>query len=319
MRLIALWMLGLVPAWCASVIVDTDAGSDDMMAISYLLADKDLKIEAIVIANGLAHVDAGARNLLRLCALAGRNDIPVYVGRSKPVSGNREFPAAWRMQSDDLGAKLPATTRKPEGKTASAFYLERLARPSKDLKILALGPLTNFHESAELLRNIGELVIMGGAIGVPGNLGDGDALKTKNTTAEWNIFVDPESAEQVFRSGVKIRMVGLDATNKVKIDTAFLDTFRKGAKTPLARYVEQVLESDKEHIEGGYFYAWDPLAAVVLLHPDVARFEETAVSVKQKAPEDGRTVRGNGKQKALVAVDADGAKFGQYFRRAFAP
>ena len=91
-------ILGLLSALLAypAIIIDTDAGSDDMMAIAYLLAHRDLKIEAIVVANGLAHVDAGAKNILRLCALAGREDIPVYAGPAKPLSGNREFPAAWR-------------------------------------------------------------------------------------------------------------------------------------------------------------------------------------------------------------------------------
>src|SRR5579864_3273870 len=75
-----------------ALIVDTDAGSDDLMAISFLLAHPSVRIEAITVANGLAHVDAGARNLVRLVELSGRTNIPVFAGRSTPLRGHAEFP-----------------------------------------------------------------------------------------------------------------------------------------------------------------------------------------------------------------------------------
>jgi len=84
------------------VIIDTDAGSDDLMAISFLLSRPDIRVEAITIVNGMAHVPAGGRNVLRLLALAGRHEIRVYLGRETPLSGNAEFPAEWRRNSDDL-------------------------------------------------------------------------------------------------------------------------------------------------------------------------------------------------------------------------
>src|SRR5712692_3712254 len=92
-----------------SVIIDTDAGSDDLMAIAFLLAHPSVRIEAITIANGLAHVDAGARNMAGLLELSGRQDVPVFAGRSTPLRGTAEFPAEWRKTSDELpGVSLPA-------------------------------------------------------------------------------------------------------------------------------------------------------------------------------------------------------------------
>src|SRR5215467_7764577 len=85
-----------------AVIIDTDAGSDDLMAIAFLLSRGDIRVEGITIVNGMAHVQAGGRNVLRLLELAGRRDIPVFLGRETPLSGNAEFPAAWRKASDDL-------------------------------------------------------------------------------------------------------------------------------------------------------------------------------------------------------------------------
>src|SRR4029077_3462690 len=84
-----------------AVIVDTDAGADDLMAIAFLLSRPDIHVEAITIENGMAHVPAGGRNVLRLLALAGRNDIPVFLGRENPLAGDQEFPAEWRRASDE--------------------------------------------------------------------------------------------------------------------------------------------------------------------------------------------------------------------------
>src|SRR5438477_6731874 len=97
------------------VIIDTDVGSDDLIAIAFLLARPDIRVEAITVANGLAHVDRGAANLIRLLTLAGELDIPVYAGRPSPMSGDRVFPEEWRSTSDNLpGVPLPSPKRYPE-------------------------------------------------------------------------------------------------------------------------------------------------------------------------------------------------------------
>src|SRR5712692_8894009 len=209
------------------VIIDTDASSGDLMAIAFLLTRRDARIEAITIANGLAHVRPGAANVLRLLELAGRRDVPVYVGRETPLRGSAEFPREWRELSDKLpGVDLPATARKPEAESAAEYLAKRLANPRRRARILALGPLTNLGEALgrapRSARAIEEIVIMGGALAVPGNLGDGGYFQTDNKTAEWNLFVDPLAGARVFASGARITLVPLDATNKVPIDLAFL-------------------------------------------------------------------------------------------------
>jgi pyrimidine-specific ribonucleoside hydrolase len=305
-----------------SIIIDTDAGSDDLMAIAFLLAHPSVHIEAITVANGLAHVDAGASNIVRLLELSGRKDVPVFAGRSTPLRGTAEFPAEWRKTSDELpGVTLPTVARQPEPKRAAEYFLQRLKGRSNPVRILALGPLTNLAEALKrdpsIAGTILEIVIMGGAIAVPGNLGDGGVFKTNNKTAEWNIFVDPLAAWIVFHSRIPIRLIPLDATNKVPIDLAFLREFESGAKSPLAKFVAQVLETDRKFIEDGYFYAWDPLAAVALLHPGVVKMSRMRVDVRQDPPEDGRTVQTPGRPNAEVALDADGIAFRKVFREAF--
>src|SRR5215471_10158823 len=85
-----------------ALIIDTDAGSDDLMAIAFLLSRDDVHIEAITVANGLAHVRAGGTNLLRLLELSGKKNIPVYLGSEKPLRGSAAFPEEWRKLSDTL-------------------------------------------------------------------------------------------------------------------------------------------------------------------------------------------------------------------------
>src|SRR5258707_5565629 len=164
-----------LPAQIRSIVIDTDVGSDDLMAISYLLANPKIQIEASPIANGLAYVDAGGRNILRLLELAGRKEVKVYLGRPNPLQATAEFPAEWRTTSDALpGVKLPQTSRRPEAESASDFYVRRLKDTGKPITILALGPLTNLAEKATgVLKNAQEIVIMGGALRVRGNLDDG--------------------------------------------------------------------------------------------------------------------------------------------------
>src|SRR5437870_1220698 len=102
------------------IFIDTDAGSDDIMAIAYLLSQPDIHIEAITVVHGLAHVPAGARNLRRLVRLGGRQDIPVFEGEANPLRGNREFPAEWRKLTDELpGVHLPDMSYATPGKMSA--------------------------------------------------------------------------------------------------------------------------------------------------------------------------------------------------------
>src|SRR5947208_6031779 len=84
------------------VIVDTDAGTDDLMAIAFLLSRKDVRIEAITVVEGLAHVESGAANVLRVLELAGATAVPVYVGNPDPLERTAPFPDEWRRTSDTL-------------------------------------------------------------------------------------------------------------------------------------------------------------------------------------------------------------------------
>ena len=304
------------------VIIDTDVGSDDLLAIAFLLSRQDVQIEAITAVNGLAHVGPGAINLCRLLTLSGRSNIPVYVGQAEPRQGHRAFPSDWRRASDELqGVRLPYPRRMPETPPAVEFLARRLNERSRPVRVLALGPLTNLaaaFQQTPAWPGLEHLVIMGGALHVPGNLGDGGAFRTDNKTAEWNIFVDPLAASIVFGSRANMTLIPLDATAKVPIDLAFLQEFQKRVQTPLGKFASEVLESDRPHIEGGYFQAWDPLAAVALVQPGVVSTKWMSLAVLQGPPQDGRTVAGQGRDANVeVALDANAAEFKRVFLSVF--
>jgi pyrimidine-specific ribonucleoside hydrolase len=304
------------------IVIDTDAGSDDFMAVALLLSHPSVTIDAITVVNGLAHVDTGAQNMGRLLDLAGRKQVPVFRGRNAPLRGSAEFPAEWRKISDDLpGVALPPASRPLESKPAAEYLVQRLRNAPTPVQILALGPLTNIAEALEhdhsLAAHISEIVIMGGAVRTPGNLQDGGVFPTNNRTAEWNMFIDPLAARIVFRSGVPIRLIALDATNKVHIGPEFLHEFESQALSPLGRVVAEVLKSDRETIDAGIFYAWDPLAAAALLRPGIVKTVAMHIDIEEDAPQEGRTMASPGEPNAKVAVDADAYAFRTLFRESF--
>jgi purine nucleosidase len=304
----------------APVVIDTDCGGDDLMAIAFLLARRDVSIEAVTIANGVAHVRPGAENVLRLLELGGHGDVPVYLGRETPLHGHAAFPEPWRKGGDTaLGSHAAQHT--PQKQSAADYLAARLRERSRPVRILALGPLTNFGEALEHapdgLRDL-EVTIMGGALYAPGNLGDGGYFQTENKTAEWNFYVDPVAAKAVFTSGARIRLVPLDATNQVHIDPALLKAFRSKVRTPLGEYVTAILKQHQNEIREGIYYAWDPLAAVAMIDPEVVRESPLAVDVRQTPPEEGRSAEVPGyPPNASVALSADGVAFGETFLRAF--
>lgn len=311
------------PAAAPPVIIDTDAGSDDLMAIAFLLARPDVRIEAITVCNGLAHVEPGAANIRRLVALGGQPDIPVFAGRPTALRTTAEFPDEWRKVSDELpGVDLPRASRKGESRGASEYLADRLADASKPVRVLALGPLTNIAEALQrrpaIARAISEIVMMGGAVRVPGNLRDGDFFKTDNHTAEWNLFVDPDAAHIVFTAGIPIRLVPLDATNRVPITVAFLDDFRARAATPLGRLVAQVLDTVRPYVESHHYFAWDPLAAVALVDGSVLKTARRAIAIDRAPPHEGRTRLVEGAAPSVtVGEDADAAAFTRIFLSPF--
>ena len=175
-----------------------------------------------------------------------------------------------------------------------------------------------FTLNARAARTVRQLVIMGGAIRVPGNLEDGGVFKSDNVTA---------GVEHLRRSGGRedhLRFRSSDLAlcrwtrrKGVPIDMALLEQIQSRASTPLAQFVAQVLATDRESIREEIYFAWDPLAAVILTSPVVATLRPLAIEISDKVPDVGRTIEVKARRaNAQVALDADALRFRDVFMAA---
>jgi len=295
------------------IIVDTDAGADDLIALLWLMKQPAIQIEAVTISQGLAHPAEGAESVLRLLEAGGLRTIPVYVGIDRPVQGTGSFPAAWRRVSDRLlRDEFPVAKRRPESRGAAQFLADRLMDARRPVRLLALGPLTNLGQAVALEPRTGpglqELIWMGGALDVPGNVPEAP-------TAEWNAWVDPEAAERVLGCGWRVRIVPLDATNRVPIGPAVVRLFEEEAREWAATVVLRLLRTETESIVAGRYFAWDVLAAMTLTERKITTQRIAAVAVRKRPRQRGRLVRVEGQRpNAMVGVSADPELFLQLFR-----
>jgi pyrimidine-specific ribonucleoside hydrolase len=299
------------------VIIDTDMGSDDWMAILYTLNQPEIEVKAITVTGtGLAYCDAGVHLALGLVALADHADVPVTCGSETPLLGNNAFPSEWRtdMEAAEMLGLVESGTRVEED--AVSLFTSTIMDSTEPITVLALGPLTNvgaaLEANPELAENIENIYIMGGAVDV-----EGSYVSDNNTTAEWNIYVDPHAARLTFESGAPITLVPLDATNEVPVTMAFFDTLGEQHDTSEAFFTYNMLFQNLESIESGGYFFWDPLAAAVMVDESLVTLETREVTViDTEGAENGRTKPvGNGPE-IRVATNPDAAAFEASFIRA---
>lgn len=194
------------------ILIDTDPGIDDAVAIALALAIPEVEVIGIATVGGNTGLHNTTRNALRLLELMGRADIPVASGYDQPYQKPKKEPAAAGVHgSDGLGGSdLPEPVTKLASTNSSDFLAEKIRNSKTPVTLVALGPLTNIahlvDQYPDVISKIDRFVIMGGA------------ARTGNVTpvAEFNIWHDPEAAKRVFNSGLEVVMVGLDATHSVK-------------------------------------------------------------------------------------------------------
>jgi purine nucleosidase len=285
------------------IVIDTDAGSDDYLAIAYLLSHDTVHIEAITVVHGVSHVPYGASNLSKLLSLSKMKKIPIYTGEEQSLLNNHPFPKPWRDTADNIftGFKINEDNKLSSviiNKIPNAveFLSLRFQPQNQPFRLVTLGPLTNValalrncNETSSNKTSIIDIVLMGGAIDCPGNL-EFENILSFNKYAEWNIFCDPEAAFEVFRrKDIKKIMIGLDATNSVPIYSKDLYRFNQSKLTELGKFVKHVLQLNQEYINQGTYYAWDPLVAVFLIKPQVVKLRPAEIEICLNKPEVGRT------------------------------
>jgi len=191
------------------IIIDTDPGTDDAVAILIALAHfTDKEILGITTVAGNVGVKVGTTNALRILEHAGRNNIHVYKGESTPLKRDL-LTAEWVHGTDGLGGvPFPQPSKTEENLDAVSFLKQSISSSDEKVTLCVLGPMTNIGkaliEKPEISENIEQIIFMGGS------------ATGGNTTpaAEFNILVDPDAAEVVLHSGIKLVMMGLDVTHQ---------------------------------------------------------------------------------------------------------
>ncbi|WAJ28442.1 nucleoside hydrolase [Antarcticirhabdus aurantiaca] len=257
-----------------SIIIDTDPGQDDALAILLALAHGDaLDVLGITAVCGNISVRSTAANALKVLALAGREDVPVYLGAASPLVGGLVTAEELHGAAIMDGWDLPVSSAAPRPEFAADWLIETvLSKPAGTVTICALGPLTNIAlavaKCPEIACRVRELVLMGGA-SQGGNM---------NAVAEFNMFVDPHAAARVFSAPIRKTVVSLDVTSRLLLTEHELGRLTMGSGR-LAQQVGKLLNLYRNSLMAGAPRALhDPAVIAWLLMPEI--FSGRALNVE---------------------------------------
>ena len=312
------------------VVIDTDSGIDDALAIVLALRSRELRVELVTTVAGNVGLRAATDNARRLLALHEPTESPRLVaGAARPLRGRPT--TATEAHGDDGLAGLsrvrdargrllfPASRGPLPTREHAANAIVTGAREHGDaLTIIALGPLTNLARAidanASAMRAVGRLIVMGGAIEAPGNV---------TAAAEFNFHADPEAADCVLTSGMRITLVGLDVTRQVRLRWPVVRDALRDNESSLARAIRHMMRPVDSN-DGGLFLH-DPLAVALAVDATLVRTRALPVRVETKgehtrgmsiadrrqtpgAPRTGAPDAGDGAPLVDVAFEVDTAR-----------
>ncbi len=249
-----------------SFIIDTDTASDDAVALLMALFHPDVRVEAITVVAGNVELEQGLKNALYTVELSGA-DVPVYRGSAAPL--RRELVVAQFFHGrDGLGDQgYPSPQRKPAEGDAVDVLIETI-RAQPGIVLVTLGPLTNVAKAVsrapDIVSNVGRCIVMGGAACTIGNV---------TPAAEYNVWVDPDAARVVFRSGLPIEMIGWElCRGAATLSEEEMDRVR-GFGTPVARFAidcnTSALEAARLQSDEPGLPLPDPVAMAVAIDPEI--------------------------------------------------
>lgn len=263
-----------------SILIDTDPGIDDAMAILFALKSPELDVLALTTVFGNHFVEITTRNALCLLELAGRDDIPVARGAYSPLVREYVSPPTFVHGEDGLGDA--GLTGEPDSEAAhtraAQFIVEAVMSRPGEITLVPIGPLTNIAMALKLepriVKAAKRVVLMGGTAFAPGNV---------SPVAEANIFNDPEAAAVVFGAGWDVVMVGLDVTTRIDMSRAYIDALA-ATHTPYAELVARIVPQYqtfhmREYHNDGTLHTHDPAAIAYLIRPELFQTAQYRVRV----------------------------------------
>ena len=295
------------------IIIDTDPGQDDAVAILLALASPEIEVLGIVAVAGNVPLHLTEVNARKICELAGRTTIKVFAGASRPLIRKLVTAEYVHGKTGLDGPDLPEPKMPLQAQDGVDFIIETLRNePAKTITLCPLGPLTNIAlaliKAPDIAARISQIVLMGGGCFEGGNV---------TPAAEFNIYVDPHAAAVVFGSGVPIVVMPLDMTHKALTTKVRVERFRQG-KSPLMKAVAlwidyfERFDENKYGTDGGPLH--DPTVIAWLIKPELFSGRDCNVEIETASELtmgmtviDWWGVTGRAKNAHVIgAVDADG-------------
>jgi purine nucleosidase len=273
-------MLCNAPAYGAGkkVILDTDPGTDDAMALMLALHSPELDVRAITVVPGNVTAAQGLENALRMVSLANRCDIPVAAGAQHPLFQKLITAEFWHGKNGLANIELPPSKCKVDGHFGPDVIIQMVHASPHEITLVPVGPLTNIAlavlKDPSIVPLVKEVVIMGGAI-TGGNV---------NAAAEANIYNDPEAAQIVFQAGWPLTMVGLDVGDKTLLSQKYLDQLgtTHGPVNDFIYAVAKYLIGLSAQFGSSGTPMYDPLAVGVAIDSTLVKAPEMHVDVETR-------------------------------------
>jgi purine nucleosidase len=260
------------------VIIDTDPGTDDALAIILALNSPEFKVEALTVVPGNVDAHQGLENALKIVSLAGRCDVVVAGGAQHPLNQKLITAQFWHGKNGLANVELPVSKCKADPRFGPDLIIEMVHRYPHEITLIPVGPLTNIalavSKDPSIAALVKDIVIMGGSIS-GGNV---------NGAAEANIYNDPEAAQIVFNGGWMVTMVGSDVGERTLITRKYLAELQ-ASHGPQSDFIAKIADfyltrSEKSGYSGAAMY--DPLAVGIALDPTLGTLKEMHVDVETK-------------------------------------
>jgi purine nucleosidase len=266
-------------AGAKKVIIDTDPGTDDALAILLALNSPELDVRALTVVPGNVTAQQGLENALKLASLTNHCDIPVAGGAQHPLFQKLITAEFWHGANGLANVELPASKCKADPRFGPDLIIQMIHDAPHEITLVPVGPLTNIALAVEkdpsIVPLVKEVVIMGGSIS-GGNV---------NAAAEANIYNDPEAAQIVFQAGWRLTMVGLDVGDKTLYGHAQLDELSKthGPENDFAvKVLTYLLGLEAKYGNGGGSPMYDPLAVGAAIDPSIVTTQAMHVDVETR-------------------------------------
>ncbi|OAN69100.1 nucleoside hydrolase [Jannaschia sp. EhC01] len=265
------------------IIIDTDPGQDDAVAILLALASPEVEVVGLTAVAGNVPLALTEKNTRIVCELAGRPDVKVFAGCDRPLHHTLVTAEHVHGKTGLDGPVLPDPVMALQDQHAVDFIIDTLrAEPEGTVTLCPLGPLTNiataFKRAPDIMAKVQEIVLMGGAYFEVGNI---------TPAAEFNIFVDPEAAQIVFASGCPLVVMPLDVTHKALITAPRVQAFRDLGTRPgtmVAEWTDFFERFDKEKYGSAGAPLHDPCVIAYLISPALftGRFVNVEIETTSK-------------------------------------